>query len=249
MKFKHFITGLISGIVFVGACGQHARTLADGVISAISVTFDNSGTGLSSTNVQDAIAELASSTGQIVDPHYQLKDRSGAIIWEAPHQELCGTGAVYNPDPANRPRIGYNPAMDSCLVFIPVVYRFYGGPSCSGNPIIAMPFTDIPSAGSALNQGEPINQTSLTKPIIYLMADCIWNSACTNPRKLTSAPPVQNWISTSWSTRKANGTCVGASVTNNTLTGFAETSAPTTPISGLPFAYPFTTGLNWVLAP
>ena len=52
------LAGFLAGVAFVISCGEGARSAAEDILSAIGVTFDNSGTGLQATNVQELGSEL-----------------------------------------------------------------------------------------------------------------------------------------------------------------------------------------------
>lgn len=52
--------GFIAGIVFVIQCGNEAKSIAGKIASALDISFDNTGTTLTSLTVQDAIIELSS---------------------------------------------------------------------------------------------------------------------------------------------------------------------------------------------
>lgn len=58
-KYVFLMMGFVVGILYVAACGTDVpSSLADAVVHAIDVVFDNAASGLTATNVQAAIEEV-----------------------------------------------------------------------------------------------------------------------------------------------------------------------------------------------
>ena len=58
-KITACVVSFLAGIVFVIACDTSvSKSVADSVVAALSVTYDNAKSALKSTNVQDAIDEI-----------------------------------------------------------------------------------------------------------------------------------------------------------------------------------------------
>lgn len=82
-KFKTVLTiqiGFIAGILFAVSCGNDGgfNSIAQNVLSALGVTYDNTTSGLSATNVQDAIDEI------VTCPSDMAKTRLGTCIEISP---------------------------------------------------------------------------------------------------------------------------------------------------------------------
>lgn len=55
----YVMAGFLTGIIYVAACGGGSNSVAATIGNAIDVLFDNSSSGLSATNVQGAMDEMA----------------------------------------------------------------------------------------------------------------------------------------------------------------------------------------------
>lgn len=81
-KWKVVVTiqiGFIAGVLFAISCGSENdfQSVAQGVLNALGVTYDNSASGLAATNVQTALDELA---GQNKCPSDMVKTQGGFCI-------------------------------------------------------------------------------------------------------------------------------------------------------------------------
>jgi hypothetical protein len=95
-KITLFLSGFISGIVLLAGCGKTdvAQSFAQSIMKAIDVVFDNQGTNLAATNVQDALNEINSKL-----PHYvksvdlkKLLDTNA--VWYGYIRDLTATGTI-----------------------------------------------------------------------------------------------------------------------------------------------------------
>ena len=61
-KMFYLTIGALAGITYIVACGGSGSSIADAIESALNVSYDNASSGLSATNVQTAIDEVASNS-------------------------------------------------------------------------------------------------------------------------------------------------------------------------------------------
>lgn len=64
-KLNYLVLGFIAGIAYLVACGGGASSIADIIGKAIDVSYNNTSSGLSAENVQDAIDEILLSEAAI----------------------------------------------------------------------------------------------------------------------------------------------------------------------------------------
>ncbi|MBI3351809.1 MAG: hypothetical protein HY036_04445 [Nitrospirae bacterium] len=93
-KVTLFLCGFISGIVFLAGCGKTdvAQSFAQAVIKAIDVVFDNRGTHLASTNVQDVLNEINTKLPNYVKPADLKKLLDTNVVWYGSIRDLTETG-------------------------------------------------------------------------------------------------------------------------------------------------------------
>ncbi len=90
------MSGFISGIVLLAGCGTTdvAQSFAQGIINAIDVVFDNQGTNLTSTNIQDALNEINSKLPNYVKPTDLKKLLDTNTVWSGYIRDLTASGII-----------------------------------------------------------------------------------------------------------------------------------------------------------
>lgn len=80
------LAGFLAGVAFVISCGEEARSIAQAVIGAVEVSFDNSGTDITATDVQGLglelvgrVAALEESVGELPEPTPDLSASVGLL--------------------------------------------------------------------------------------------------------------------------------------------------------------------------
>ena len=65
-KMLYLMLGFVAGISYLVACGGGTSSIADTIVNAIDVVYSNTTSGLSATNAQAAIDELATNQSDII---------------------------------------------------------------------------------------------------------------------------------------------------------------------------------------
>ncbi|MHB8481567.1 MAG: hypothetical protein ACYDBV_02335 [Nitrospiria bacterium] len=91
-----FLSGFICGIAFLIGCGKTevAQSFAQSVINAIDVVFDNKGTNLNSTNVQNALNEINAKLPNYIKTSDINKLWGSNLVWYGYIRNITSTGII-----------------------------------------------------------------------------------------------------------------------------------------------------------
>ena len=79
LKLWYITLGFIAAVAYLVACGSGSNSIADIIGKALDISYDNSTSGLSATNVQDAIDEVSVSYNQVLIESDLVGDWHGLI--------------------------------------------------------------------------------------------------------------------------------------------------------------------------
>jgi len=234
-QWKFASAGFIAGVAFVVACGQDVKTVAEEIARAINISFDNTGTELSATNVQGAIEELDTRTsgsggGGSGGGTWLVKDKNGVVIFETPRPDKCGTNAPqFDNITADDTRVGYNQTLDKCTRWSPGdnLRIGYTSSDCSGTGFIAV--------NSNLDGRD-------TRPATDIATYIWFNSAIpTGFGSVTfTGPAVAGFLTSS----HRDGTH-GACDTDDSLIGPSARPVSISTVASVPFEFPLTQAPTW----
>ncbi len=181
----------IAGVLFIVQCGGSAKSMAESVMQALNITFDNAATGLSADNVQDAVTELAHDMPMVYDAEGNkigvlININNGPwIVWDntlkIPFKVNPSTGEVvvvsnsdtYNPiyftstDCSGTPYLSYVTGTTDSSSY-PVQangqlywYQFQGGAKAESDILSAMDLQGNCSSGGGLFVKKVVQENEL----------------------------------------------------------------------------------------